>query len=170
VILIVAAIVVAAAIAWGAARIASELQARRQDGSRDRILRLLTTFAPSASAVAEDPKAVLVWQPLARTARQLFPDEFGQLDRAAGVPFPFGPEAVQAAHAQWTADWLAWEGAHDAEFKTKAATIERELAGATSTPALRARVEAVEREKLERYQRRYQEYVRVAKALQSFLS
>ena len=110
---------------------------------------------------------MLVWEPLARLARTLFPDELAQLDRAAGSPFPFGPDRIQAAHAQWTADWLAWEGAHDAEFKSKAATIEEELAGAGASPAARARFEAVEREKLERYQRRYQEYIRVAKILQS---
>jgi hypothetical protein len=32
---------------------------------------------------------------------------------------------------------------------------------------MRARLDAVEREKLETYQRRYEEYVRVAKALQA---
>jgi hypothetical protein len=32
---------------------------------------------------------------------------------------------------------------------------------------IRARVEAVEREKLDIYQRRYEEYVRVSKALQT---
>ena len=35
---------------------------------------------------------------------------------------------------------------------------------------LRARLDAVEREKLDRYQRRYAEYVRVAKALQALSS
>jgi hypothetical protein len=32
---------------------------------------------------------------------------------------------------------------------------------------LRAKVDAIEREKLDAYQRRYEEYVRVAKALQA---
>ena len=44
--------------------------------------------------------------------------------------FPFTPDQVQAAHAQWTADWLAWERAHDAEYKLKAAAAEQELAAA----------------------------------------
>jgi hypothetical protein len=76
------------------------------------------------------------------------------------------PDEIQAAHAQWTADWLAWERAHDAEYKLKAAAAEADLAAA-NTPVARARLEATEREKLELYQRRYQEYVRVAKALQA---
>ena len=166
-VLVLAALVVAAAVAWGAVHVVSELKAKREDASRARVLEVFTAFAPAAGAAADDPRAVLVWEPLARTARKLFPGEFAQLDRAAGMPFPFGPERIEAAHAQWTADWLAWEGAHDAEFKSKAAAIEEELAGAGASPAARARFEAVEREKLERYQRRYQEYVRVAKILQN---
>jgi hypothetical protein len=167
VLLILGAALVSVAIIWAALRIASELRAIREDTSRARVLDVFTAFAPAAGAAADDPRAVLVWEPLARTARQLYPDHFAQLDRAAGARFPFGPERIQAAHAQWTADWLAWEGAHDAEFKTKAAAIEEELGGAGASPAARARFEAVEREKLERYQRRYQEYVRVAKILQN---
>jgi hypothetical protein len=166
VILILAALIVAAAVAWGAARIASELRNTRQDAAHARLLEVFTAFAPAAGAAAEDPRAVLVWEPLARAARKMFPAEFAKLDSAAGAPFPLGPERIEAAHAQWTADWLAWEGAHDAEFKSKAAALEEELAGGTPSPASRARFEAVEREKLERYQRRYQEYVRVAKVLQ----
>jgi hypothetical protein len=167
VLLVLAAVLVAAVVAWGATRIASELRTTREDAARARVLEIFTLFAPAAGAAAEDPRAVLVWEPLARTARRLYPDQFAQLDRAAGGPFPFGPDRIEAAHAQWTADWLAWEGAHDAEFKTKAAAIEAELAGAAASPAARAQFEAVEREKLERYQRRYQEYIRVAKILQN---
>ena len=44
--------------------------------------------------------------------------------------------------------------------------LDRELASGESTVA-RARFEAVEREKLDLYQRHYQEYVQIAKALQS---
>jgi hypothetical protein len=163
---IVAAVIGAVTIVWGASQVASELKAAREEASRGRVLDVFTAFAPAAGAAAEDPRAVLVWEPLARRARKLFPAEFDQLDRATGTPFPFGPERIEAAHSQWTADWLAWEGAHDAEFKSKAAAVQEELSGAGASPASRARFEAVEREKLERYQRRYQEYVRVAKALQ----
>jgi hypothetical protein len=163
---LLAGVFVAAAIAWGCARIAHELQAARTDARRTRLLDVITMFAPALDAASGDPKAILLWEPLARTARQLFPDEFGELDRASGQPFPFGPERIQAAHAQWTADWLAWERAHDAAFKLKAVELERECEG--SDPALtRAKVEGLEREKLDIYQRKYQEYVQVGKALQA---
>jgi len=84
----------------------------------------------------------------------------------SAATFPFSTGQVQAAHARWTAEWLAWERTHDAEYKLKAVVLERELAAGESAIA-RARLDAVEREKLDLYQRRYQEYVQVAKALQS---
>ena len=115
----------------------------------------------------DDPRALLVWQPLAMTARRMFPDECATLDAAAGATFPFDSNHLQAAHARWTANGLVWERTHDAEFKLKAAAVESELDASGSTPLLRAQLEAVEREKLEQYQRRYEEYVRTAKALQA---
>ncbi len=89
------------------------------------------------------------------------------MPRDRGIAFPFGSERIQAAHAQWTADWLAWERTHDAEYKLKAAAVEEELARSEGSPLVRARLDAIEREKLERYQRRYEEYVRIGKALQA---
>ncbi len=50
---------------------------------------LLALFAPGVAAVAEEPRALLAWQPLAVTARKIFPAEFAALDRAAGGTFPF---------------------------------------------------------------------------------
>ena len=76
---------------------------------------------------------------------------------------------VQAAHARWTAEWLAWERTHDAEYKLKAAEIEEELLASGGSTVVRGRLDGVEREKLDRYQRRYEEYVRVGKALQALL-
>jgi hypothetical protein len=154
--LLVAAVIVAAAVCWVGLQIVTQLKAARAEAARGRVLAIFTAFAPAAGAAAEDPRAVLVWEPLARTARKLFSNELGEIERAAGGPFPFGAERIQAAHAQWTADWLAWEGAHDTEYKLKAAAIEGELAGANPPSHVRARLDAVEREKLDRYQRRYQ--------------
>jgi len=168
--LVVAVVVVCALVVWTLARIAPLLASARDQAARARALQILTAFAPAIAAASTDPRALLTWQPLARTARQLFPDEFSALDRAAGTRFPFSVEQIQAAHSQWTADWLAWERAHDAEYKMKAAAAEEELVAAHQSPAARARFDAVEREKLELYQRRYQEYVRVAKALQALSS
>lgn len=167
--LVFSALIVAGAVEWARLRIVRELKAAREEAARGRRLQILAAFAPALGAADIDPRALLVWQPLARTARQLFPDEFAALDRASGATFPFSGESVQAAHARWTADWLAWERTHDAEFKLKAAVIEQELVESGSLPIVRARLDAVEREKLDRYQRRYEEYVRVAKALQAVL-
>ena len=74
---------------------------------------------------------------------------------------------MAAAHARWTADWLAWERTHDADYKLKAAVLQEALAEGGDAAVGRARTEALEREKLALYQRRYEEYARVAKALQT---
>ncbi len=165
---IVAAIVIAGAIAWGASQIVGEMRAARGGvGSGDRLATLLEMFAPALAATQQDPRAFLVWQPLAKAARQLYPEEFGTLDRAIGGTFPFTNERIDAAHSQWTADWLAWEHAHDADYKLKVAVAEHEVSTLGGTTVARARLDAVEREKLEGYQRRYADYVRIAKALQA---
>ena len=118
------------------------------------------------AAAADDPRALLVWAPLAQTSRALFPAEFTALDVAAGRTFPFSVEQIEAAHAKWTAGWLSWELSHDAEYKLKVQTL-ADLLGPEAGSALgRARLAAVEREKIARYQERYEEYTRVAKALQ----
>ena len=165
----IAALVVAAAVVWAAFRIAAALEVSRSERAREHALQLLAIFAPAVSAAAHDPRAILVWHPLAQTARQIFPEALAQLDAAAGGVFPFSAERLQSAHAHWTADWLGWERAHDAEFKVKTAAVEQEIAASGTSPLLRAQLDAVEREKLELYQRRYEEYVRVAKALQALV-
>ena len=164
-----ASALIVATVLWSARLIASRIDSAREDARNARTLTILTAFAPALAAAHGDPRALLVWQPLARAGRTLFPAEFDALDRATGGTFPFSTERLQAAHAQWTADWLAWERAHDAEYKRKAADAQRELA-AEPAPALRARLDAIEQQKLDLYQRRYQEYVQVARALQALLS
>jgi hypothetical protein len=168
VLLILAALIVSAAVAWSVQRLIAEMKAQRREQARSRTLKVFATFAPAARAASEDPRALLAWAPLARTARTLFPDEFADLDRASGGSgsFPFGRDRIEAAHAQWTSDWLTWEAAHAAEYKSKAVALQEELDSGSPAPGLRARLEAVERDKLDQYQRHYQEYVRVAKALQ----
>jgi hypothetical protein len=165
-ILLLSALIVAASIVWGCRLIAARIAALREADIHSRTLQVLKTFAPAVGA-AGDPRAILAWEPLARTARTLFPEELARIDRAAGVVFPFGADRIQAAHAQWTADWLGWERTHDAEYKLKAAAVEDELARSDGSALVRARLDAVEREKLDLYQRRYAEYVRIAKALQA---
>lgn len=164
---VVAALIVAGAVVWAALAIAREIASAREAASRGRTLQLLELFTHGIAAADADPRALLVWQPIAQAARRLFPDECTALDRAAQSAFPFSRDRIQTAHAKWTADWLAWERSHDAEYKLKAAAVEQGLAAADVSAVARARVDAVEREKLERYQRRYEDYIRVAKALQA---
>jgi hypothetical protein len=164
---ILGALIVAAALWWASQQIVGEMRAAREEASRSRTLALLELFAPALRDAQRDPRALLVWQPLAKMVRALYPLECSTLDRASGAPFPFTPDHVQAAHALWTTDWLAWERTHDAEYKLKAAVVEQELAAAGASPVLRGKLDAVEREKLDLYQRRYSEYVRIAKALQA---
>jgi len=165
----IAALTAAAVLVWAATQIASELKASRADAARARAVALMQLFAPGVDASAHDPRALLVWHPLATIGRQICPDEFAALDRAAGGTFPFTKEQLQAAHAEWTADWLAWERAHDAEFKLKAAEAERDVEERGGGPVERARLDSIEREKLALYQRRYEEYIRVGKALQALI-
>ena len=154
-------------MSWIGREIVRGLKARREDASRARAIELLRVFSTGVAAAQGDPRALLTWQPLAATARRLLPDDFAALDKAAGRTFPFTDDDIQAAHARWTADWLSWERAHDAEFKLKASAAEHDVAASGGSPVLRAKVDAIEREKLDAYQRRYEEYVRVAKALQA---
>lgn len=160
--IVLAVLIVAGVVHWAARQIVAEMKAAREEAARARTLAVLHLLAPALGAAERDPRALLVWQPLANTTRQIFPAEYAALDRAAGGTFPFTKEQLQAAHAAWTADWLAWERAHDAEYKLKAAALEPD-----ASPLGRARLDAVEREKLDLYQRRYQDYVKVAKALQA---
>ncbi len=137
--------------------------------------RILTLFRSSLEQAAADPRALVTWAPLASAARALFPADCAELDRAFGGRFPFSDDDIQRAHGRWTADWLAWERTHDGVYKLKAAEARAALAAATAmndaqAEAARARVDDVEREKLEIYQRRYEEYVRTAKALQALQS
>jgi hypothetical protein len=167
--LLLSSLIVAAAVIWSGLLIVRALDTMRADTTRTRTLQLMAAFAPGIAAAAADPRAILTWQPLALRARTIFRDEFATLDAAAGESFPFSNDALQTAHARWTADWLAWEQAHDAASKLKAATAASELAASGGSALMRARCDAVEREKLEVYQQHYADYVRVAKALQALM-
>ena len=168
--IVIAALLVGIAIVWAAQQIVSELRASRDEAARGRALALFKVLAPAIAAADQDPRGVLAWQPIARTARALFPAEGAALDQAAGCAFPFAKDRLQAAHDRWTTEWLSWERSHDAEYKLKAAEAEQELIATGGSAVARARLDAVEREKLDLYQRRYQEYVRIAKALQGLMA
>ena len=161
------ALLVGAALAYVLWRIGDEIQNRRHEAT---LQHLVATFAPAAAAAQQDPRQLVFWYPLARTSRKLFPGAFKDLDAAAGGEFPFTKEQLKAAHARWTADWLAWERAHDAEYSVKAAEVQDEIDRGPSPASalLRTRLAAVEQQKLERYQQRYEEYIKTAKVLASF--
>jgi hypothetical protein len=161
-VLVVAAI---AAVGW----VIRGLIARGQREAA--VLSVMQTFAPGQAAVQQDPKQLLVWYPLAEASRKLYPAAFATLDEATGARFPFSREAVERAHAKVTSEWLAWEAAHDEEYRIKAAAAEHDLSAATAGEAAlrRARLDRIQHEKIERYQQRYEEYARTAKALQALL-
>ena len=166
---IIAALIVAAAIVVAVAQLVAELKRSREEQQRSRELSLASLFAPGIAAAQDNPRVLLTWQPLAKALRLRFAAEFAALDAASGSTFPFSKDMLASAHARWTTDWLAWEKAHDATYKMKALVAQQELRGDTSEAA-RAKLDAVEREKLELYQRRYEEYVRVGKTLQALIS
>ena len=144
--LIAVAVVVGAALivaAWVVVSRARQVEATaRHTAQARRRLQLLQLLAPGIAAAAEDPRALLTWQPLASTARAMFPDDFVELDRAAGTTFPFSRDQIEAAHARWSSDWLTWERSHDAEYKVKSAAAEEELRASPESAVLRARLEA----------------------------
>ena len=141
-----------------------ELRRRRQDQAA---LELLAALGPAVVAARSDPEALVAWAALARTARGAFPEACARLDAAAGGRFPFSSELVEAAHARWTADWLAWERQHDIKYKERTAAAEQALDAAVDgeAAACQLRLAAVNQEKLQTYQERYEHYVRVGKAI-----
>ncbi len=155
-----------AAILWFT--VTRELRALRSDTAR---YAALTTFGAAQAAAHADPSQLVVWYPLAKAARVLDPHTFTAIDAAAGATFPFTREQVERAHAKVSADWLAWEQAHDEEYRVKAAAAEQDLGRASGEAATlaRARLDRIQREKIERYQQRYEAYIRTAKALQALI-
>ena len=153
------------AIVWVITR---ELRLRRREAT---VQSIIQTFGPAQAAVQHDAKQLLAWYPLAETSRKLFPAAFAMLDAATGARFPFSKELVERAHATVSSDWLAWEKAHDEEYRIKAAAAEQDLGRATGDAAAlaRARLDRIQHEKIERYQQRYEQYVRTSKALQALL-
>jgi hypothetical protein len=167
-VILISALIVAAAIMWSGLRVAQAAAAPAASAGLQ-TAEVLALFAPGLDQARQDPRALLTWQPLAIIARKLFPAEFAAIDAASGATFPFTAAQIQAAHARWSADWLTWERSHDGEYKLRAAAAQEELGDRASSVYGRTRLEAIEREKLERYQQRYEEYTRVSKALQALL-
>ena len=159
------AVTVLAAICGGVGLlVVTLLRARRRDAQ---IFDLLATFVPVAERARSDPRVLLAGYPTAEAARRTFPDAFAAIGQNGTNRFPFGAAQLEAAHARWTTDWLEWERNHDAEYRQKSEAIEIELDRSTgvASQAARTRLETLERQKLARYQRRYEEYVQTSRAL-----
>ena len=141
-----------------------ELRERRREELR---IRLIAVFAPAIAQARADPRGLVAWAEVARVSRKLFPEAFHRLDLASEGRFPFSAELVEAVHAKWTSEWLAWERQHDLDYKQRASAAEAELirTGETDAATVRARLAAIEQEKLQTYQERYEEYVRIGKAI-----
>ena len=141
-----------------------EMRRRRRD---QLVASLLATFGPAVAKVQVEPRELVAWATVAATARALFPDTFKELDAASGARFPFPGTVIEDVHARWTSQWLAWEREHDLECKRRASRVEVELARASAedAPRLHSQLAAIEQEKLQRYQERYEEYVRVGRAM-----
>jgi len=167
--ILIAGLIVAVAIVVSGGQLVTELRRDREERRRSRQLSITTLFAPALAQVQDDPKTLLAWQPLAKGLRVQFPEEFTALDAAAGSTFPFRKDVISSAHSRWTAEWLAWERTHDATYKLKALEVQRELENEGGVAVARAKLDSIEREKLDLYQRHYEEYVRVGKALQALI-
>ena len=131
------------------------------------LIALLALFGPVAAKAQSEPRLLVEWAGVAATARVLFPDLFRDLDAACEGRFPFPPDLVEQAHVRWTSQWLAWERAHHHEYTRRSSAVEAELRGASAdeVSGLRAQLSEIEQEKLQSYQERYEEYVRLGKAL-----
>ena len=151
-------------IVLATATVVFEWRRRRREES---LLRLLSMFGSSLVRVQDRPQELVAWSQVASLARVLFPNEFKELDLRYGGRFPFSKAVVEDAGARWATKWLAWERAHDAEYKHKADVIEAELRRVDTREArtFEERLKLIEQEKLLSYQERYEEYVRVSKSL-----
>ena len=167
-VMLASSVMLAAAMAWAAAVVARSLKGLQDETARGRQAQLLAFLAPALARVREDPAALVDWHRAADVTRALFPEDAAALDRAAGNRYPFTPADVQDAHARWSSAWLAWERANDIAYKTRLATLQSETARAGEAVP-RITLEALEQERLDVYQRRYADYVRVSKALQALL-
>ena len=160
--LIVVAVLLAVAAAGVAERNRRE---QRREHHQTIVALLLTTFMPAVARA--EPRELLAWRTPADTVRKLYPEAVATIETETGERFPFPRTVVEDAHAQWTTDWLAWERQHDTVYRERAATLEAELqaTGGDAAAAVRAKIAALEDEKLQTYQRRYEEYVRVGNGL-----
>jgi len=149
-------------VAVAAERIRRE---HRRQHHEQLIVLLLTGIGPAVARAA--PRELLAWKRVSDTVRQLFPKAVASIEEADGKSFPLTRNIIEDAHARWTAEWLAWERGHVAEYTHRTATLEAELetSGDQQSSSGRARLAALDDEKLQTYQQRYEEYIRIGNGL-----
>lgn len=138
----------------------------QQRQHEERLTAFLVTAIPPLIPT-NDPRAILGWANSFDTIRRLFPVVIKRIEQVSGRSFPISDDFIEAAHARCTAEWLAWERKHNAEYQEKTALLDADI-GATdrmADPEIRARSARLEDEKLQSYQQRYEEYVSIGKAL-----
>jgi len=145
-------------------KILNLFRARRIDAQ---VSTLLSMFGPVIERSRSDPRIILSWHPIGEVARQTFPEAFATIEQKWVEKFPFNSAQIEAAHAQWTAKWLEWENDHNSDYQRKEESITAELnpEDRESSNEARARTDRLEQEKLQLYQRRYEEYVRISRGL-----
>lgn len=149
---------------------AERMRRERRRQHHDQLIALLLTGVGPAVARA-DPRELLAWKHVAKTVRQLFPQAVATIEARNGERFPLTRNIIENAHARWTTEWLAWERSHDAEFTQRTSALEAELEanGDPQSSVGRARLASLEDEKLQTYQQRYEEYVRIGNGLIAFI-
>ena len=88
------------------------------------------------ASAASDPRAFLIWQRSPPHGSSIPRRSPCSTWRRRHVPFTV--DQLQAAHARWSTDWLAWERLHDGEHKLKAAMARRwwRPSGASGQPTV----------------------------------
>jgi hypothetical protein len=165
---VITAVLLAAVFVIVAVVVIREIRHLRQE---QLVRQLLAMFVPTGGQVSQEPRELLLWFPIAKAGRRMFPEAFQKLDSAFESRFPYSESHVNEVHARLTADWLSWEREHDFNYKLKKIEAEQELVkrNEAETSVGRARLAKLEREQLSVYQKRYEDYVRTSKAFESLM-
>lgn len=141
----------------------------RRDLERQHRERLTAMFVTGLAPIVarSDARELIAWSGAIGMARKMYPNIMQELDLASGEKFPFTTEVIEDAHSQWTADWLTWERHHDIEFKerTRKLLAQSDSASDSMSQADRVQLGSIEDEKLQSYQQKYEEYIRIGNAL-----
>ena len=147
--------------------VAERARRERLRQHREQVAALLLTSVGPAVARA-DGRELLGWRSVATALREVLPDAVR--DHRAGhgsSPFRFRGRSSTTPTPAGRPTGSRGNGRHDIRFRQRASALEAELRGSgrVDTASGQARLAALDDEKLQDYQCRYEEYVRVGKAL-----